>query len=71
MTNNPADIGAVLMFQSLQTTDEIPVGTWFEYVDPRSGTSRRCTLSSRIEESRTLVDRTLDTIAETLGQIAT
>ena len=96
-------IGEVLMFESLQKADAIAVGTWFEYVDPRSGSSRRCKLSSRIEESRTLifsnrsgatvweksrklfayelqisfllpiqdsplVDRTLDTIAETLRQ---
>jgi hypothetical protein len=99
-------IGEVLMFESLQKADAIAVGTWFEYADPRSGSSRRCKLSSRIEESRTLifsnrsgatvweksrklfayelqvsflrpiqdsplVDRTLDTIAETLRQIAT
>lgn len=96
-------IGEVLMFESLQKADAIAVGTWFEYLDPRSGSSRRCKLSSRIEESRTLifsnrsgatvweksrklfayelqisflrpiqdsplVDRTLDTIAETLRQ---
>jgi len=100
---NGQPIGEVLMFESLQKADAIAVGTWFEYVDPRSGSSRRCKLSSRIEESRTLifsnrsgatvweksrklfayelqisflrpiqdsplVDRTLDTIAETLRQ---
>ena len=59
-------IGEVLMFESLQKADAVPAGTWFEYKDPRSGITRRCKLSARIEESRTLIfsDRSGATVWE-------
>ncbi len=59
-------IGEVLMFESLQKADAVPVGSWLEYKDPRSGVTRRCKLSARIEESRTLIfsDRSGATIWE-------
>jgi hypothetical protein len=54
------------MFESLQKADAVPVGSWLEYKDPRSGVTRRCKLSARIEESRTLIfsDRSGATIWE-------
>lgn len=59
-------IGEVLMFESLQKADAIPVGSWFEYKDPRSGITRRCKLSARIEEARTVIfsDRSGATVWE-------
>ncbi len=59
-------IGEVLMFESLQKADGVAVGTWFEYKDPRSGVMRRCKLSARIEESRTVIfsDRSGATVWE-------
>lgn len=59
-------IGEVLMFESLQKADAVPVGSWFAYEDLRSGTMRRCKLSARIEESRTIIfsDRNGSTVWE-------
>lgn len=44
----------VLSLESLQRTDTIAIGTWFEFSD-RNGTKRRCKLSARIEETRMLL----------------
>lgn len=30
----------------------MPIGTWFEYTDKRSGTARRCKLSVRVDDTR-------------------
>ncbi len=42
----------VLMFESLERVDTLPIGTWFEYTDKRSGTARRCKLSVRVDDTR-------------------
>lgn len=42
----------VLMFESLERVDTMPIGTWFEYTDKRSGTARRCKLSVRVDDTR-------------------
>ena len=42
----------VLMFESLQRVDTMPIGTWFEHTDRRSGTARRCKLSVRVDDTR-------------------
>ncbi len=42
----------VLMFESLQRVDTMPIGTWFEHTDKRSGTARRCKLSVRVDDTR-------------------
>ncbi len=42
----------VLMFESLERVDAMPIGTWFEYADRRNGAARRCKLSSRVEDTR-------------------
>lgn len=44
-----------LMFENLKRADEIPIGTWFLYDDLRRSVTRRCKLSSRIEETRTFM----------------
>lgn len=45
---------AVLNLESMQRADAITVGTWFEISD-RTGVTRRCKLSSRVDETRTLL----------------
>jgi hypothetical protein len=42
----------VLMFESLERVDKMPIGTWFEYTDKKSGTARRCKLSVRVDDTR-------------------
>ena len=42
----------VLMFESLERVDEMPIGTWFEYTDKKSGAARRCKLSVRVDDTR-------------------
>lgn len=42
----------VLMFESLERVDEMPIGTWFEYTDKKSATARRCKLSVRVDDTR-------------------
>jgi len=51
----PEPPAGVLSFESLKRADDIAVGTWFEYVDRRSGSARRCKLSARVDETRMLL----------------
>lgn len=45
---------SVLNLESMQRADAVAVGTWFEIHD-RAGNVRRCKLSTRVDETRTLL----------------
>jgi hypothetical protein len=44
-----------LMYEYLKRVDDLAVGSWFEYDDLRRAATRRCKLSTRIDESRTFI----------------
>ena len=44
-----------LMYEFLKRVDDVPIGTWLLYDDLRRGATRRCKLSSRIDETRTFL----------------
>jgi Protein of unknown function (DUF1631) len=65
-SENDAESPQTLLFESLRRADEIPVDTWLAYDDVRRGTTRRCKISVRIPETRTVLftDRTGATVFE-------
>lgn len=44
-----------LQFEYLRRVDETPIGTWFLYDDLRRDVTRRCRLSTRLEETRIFI----------------